>query len=256
MRLSGYQVVFVSALVGALFVVSGRVLVFLLDGRVAAIQSGWSNFAPFEGSGTIAVSAALAVGIAVFWNLMTDNEAAARRSARRSGNQILWLLRDSLAKNRMVEVTLKSNKCYVGYVHDTGVTAHRADPDIALIPMASGYRDDETSRACSYDVLRKANRAVPGRAGRSVVAVQTLPGGVPVFADRLREALRSHGVRHPPVASGGRRSGGDRRRGLSGVAAAAVHRPDDAPNVGCVPQDVRFGEGDETWRDAVERFRE
>lgn len=144
MRLSGYQVVFVSALVGALFVVSGRVLVFLLDGRFAAIQSRWDNFAPFESSGTIAVSAALAVGVAVLWNLMTDNEAAARRSARRSGNQILWLLRDSLAKNRMVEVTLKSNKCYVGYVHDTGVTAHRADPDIALIPMASGYRDDET----------------------------------------------------------------------------------------------------------------
>ena len=44
----------------------------------------------------------------------------------------------------MVEVTLKSNKSYVGYVRDSGVTTHRTDPNITLIPMISGYRDPET----------------------------------------------------------------------------------------------------------------
>ena len=144
MRLSGYQVVFVSALVGTSFLIVARVLVLLLDGRCVALESTWSKFAPFNYSGTVGVSTALALSVAALWNWMTDKEAAARRSAARSGNQILWLLRDSLAKNRMVEVTLRSSKCYVGYTQDTGITTHRADPDITLIPMASGFRDQET----------------------------------------------------------------------------------------------------------------
>lgn len=144
MRLSGYQVVFVSALVGTCFLLFARAVVLLLDGRCVAVESWWRILAPFSYSGTIGIGTVLALCAAALWNCMTDKEAAARKSAARSGNQILWLLRDSLAKNRMVEITLRSSKCYVGYAQDTGITTDRADPDITLIPMASGYRHRKT----------------------------------------------------------------------------------------------------------------
>ena len=144
LRLSGHQVVFVSALVGTFFLILARFLVLVLDDRFAALECAWRTFAPFDYSGTIGLSAALALTTALLWNAVTDRAVAARRVARRSGSQILWLLRDSLAKARMVEVTLRSNKCYVGFAQDTGMTTHRADPDITLIPMASGYRDTDT----------------------------------------------------------------------------------------------------------------
>ena len=144
MQLSGYQVVFQSALVGVVFLMAARGLVLILDEWSVSLHSCWRTFAPFEYSGTIGLSAALALIVAGCRNLVTNTEAAARQSARQSGNQILWLLRDSLARNRMVEVSLRSSKSYVGYAHDTGAKTHRADPDITLIPMASGFRHNET----------------------------------------------------------------------------------------------------------------
>ena len=144
MRLSGYQVIFISALTGLLFLVVARFLILLLDGTTGRIEAGWKVFAPFDHSGALGLGVALALAAAMIWNRVRDRTAAARRVARRSGSQIVWLLLDSLAKSRMVEVTLRSNKAYVGYAQDTGITTHRIDPDIALIPMASGYRDKET----------------------------------------------------------------------------------------------------------------
>lgn len=144
MQLSGYQVVFQSALVGVVFLILARGFVLILDERLVALEPSWRAFAPFEYSGTIGFSAVLALFVAGCRNLFTDPEVAARQSARQSGNQILWLLRDSLARNRMVEVTLRSSKSYVGYAQDTGVKTQRADPDVTLIPMASGFRHSET----------------------------------------------------------------------------------------------------------------
>ena len=144
MRLSGYQVVFISALVGTFFLILARILVLVLHDWCLALQWVWQMFAPFEYSGTIGLSAVAALTAALLWNSVTDKHTSARRAARRGGNQVLWLLRDSLAKNRMVEITLRSKKSYVGYTQDTGITTHRADPDITLIPMASGYRHHET----------------------------------------------------------------------------------------------------------------
>ena len=144
MRLSGYQVIFRSALTGLAFLVLSRISVLLLDGTCAPVTAAWKAFAPFDHSGALGLGIGSALAGALLWNGVTDRAAAAKRAARRNGNQIVWLLLDSLARKRMVEVTLRSNKSYVGYAQESGMTTHRADPNITLIPMMSGYRDRET----------------------------------------------------------------------------------------------------------------
>ena len=48
------------------------------------------------------------------------------------------------SKGRMlVEVTTKSSKCYIGFAQESGVAA-TSESDIAISPIASGYRDGET----------------------------------------------------------------------------------------------------------------
>ena len=166
MRLSGYQVIFISALTGLVFLVLSRISVLLLDGTCAPVTAAWKAFAPFDHSGALGLGIGLALAGALLSNRVTDRASAAKREARRNGNRIAWLLFDSLARNRMVEVTLKSNKSYVGYVRDSGVTTHRTDPNITLIPMISGYRDPETRElrlTTSYgeriaEFLSKGNR--------------------------------------------------------------------------------------------------
>ena len=161
MRLSGYQVIFISALTGLAFLVLSRISVLLLDGTCAPVTAAWKAFAPFDHSGALGLGIGLALAGALLWNGVTDRASATKREARWNGNQIVWLLLHSLAENRMVEVTLKSNKSYVGYAQDAGTTTHRADPNITLIPMMSGYRDRGDPRTQVDDLLWRAHRRIP-----------------------------------------------------------------------------------------------
>lgn len=54
------------------------------------------------------------------------------------------VLQQSAERNRFVEVSLKSGKSYIGLVRESGISRRQSEPDIALIPMASGYRHRET----------------------------------------------------------------------------------------------------------------
>lgn len=44
----------------------------------------------------------------------------------------------------LVSITTKSRKCYVGFVFETGLENKGGEGDLSLIPLASGYREEDT----------------------------------------------------------------------------------------------------------------
>lgn len=104
----------------------------------------WEKVAPFEHSGTLAVAATLTLVFMLTLNYaITDQDAAARWAKRKEGG-VDTLLRESLEQRKLVEVSTKSGRSYVGYVVLMGDREANWTRSVLLLPVASGYRDTET----------------------------------------------------------------------------------------------------------------
>lgn len=63
--------------------------------------------------------------------------------AMEEGNLIELLIRASINHQDLIELSLSSGKSYIGFALKGGITGQR-EADVALIPVASGYRDKDT----------------------------------------------------------------------------------------------------------------
>lgn len=79
----------------------------------------------------------------IIGNQFYDKEKAARRAATESGDLIELLIAESIEDQRLIELSLRSGKSYIGFALESGIT-RQGESDIALIPMASGYRNKDT----------------------------------------------------------------------------------------------------------------
>ena len=143
-RYSGYQLFFACAIAGAALLAVARLLVVLLDGLVpVAIQVFWKTYAPFDYSGTLVFGGLLAGALPPVVNLFTTKHVRATKAARASGNLIECLIQDALDSSTLIELSTKNGKSYVGFARESGV-AITGEADVALIPLMSGYRHDDT----------------------------------------------------------------------------------------------------------------
>ena len=160
-RQTGYKLFFSAALAGvALLVVARLVAVSLPGDLVQPVVAWWHGFAPFEYAGTVLISAALAVAIPEIANLFSNKTKCAMRTAKAHGDLIECLMQEAVdSKGRvLVEVSTKGSKCYIGFAQESGVAA-TSESDIAISPIASGYRDSETR------VLKITTNYAPALAG-------------------------------------------------------------------------------------------
>lgn len=81
-----------------------------------------------------------------WWRRLRCTELeGARRAAEERGDLIELTLQDSAQRPTTVEIALNSGKTYIGYATVSGVFQRDAtEPDIALLPVVSGYRDKNT----------------------------------------------------------------------------------------------------------------
>ena len=63
--------------------------------------------------------------------------------ARESGDLIELLISESIQEQKVVEISLRSGKSYIGFALESGIT-RQGESDIALIPIANGYRNKDT----------------------------------------------------------------------------------------------------------------
>ena len=146
LRDSGYHVLFKSAIAGCSLIVASRLaIIFLLNPFFPSIGETWKFHAPFAYSGTVALSVLLGGVLPIVINWFYGKEKAAQRVAVESGDVIEILISESIESEKFVELSLRSGKSYIGLALESGIATH-GEPDIALIPIASGYRSEETHK--------------------------------------------------------------------------------------------------------------
>ena len=152
-RESGYRLLFRSAVAGIFLSFISRTITLLLEGRCTLFSRVWESYlrepfaleALFQEPFTVEVllSLVLAVLLPFVFNAFYDDHKGAERAAVEAGDHIELLIQESIDDQVPVEVTLRNRKIYIGLGLESGIGTS-SESDIALIPMYSGYRDEET----------------------------------------------------------------------------------------------------------------
>ena len=149
-RYSGQRLVFHAALAGTILLV----LAFLVGKTAGALAPGlvawWQRHVPFDYAGTSLIALGLGVLGWAPLNLFWDRTEAARKAVEERGDFLEVLISTAMEESRQVSLTLKSGKVYVGFI------TRSFDPGydrkyIMLIPMLSGYREQETRQVVFTD---------------------------------------------------------------------------------------------------------
>ena len=144
LRDSGYHVFFRAVIAGAILAfMSHLIIFFVLNPYFPKLSEFWSMFIPISYSGTAMLTFLLAFVLPCIGNQLYDKEEAARRAALDSGDLIELLIAESIEDQRLIELSLRSRKSYIGFALESGIT-RQGESDIALIPIASGYRNKDT----------------------------------------------------------------------------------------------------------------
>ena len=104
----------------------------------------WAGYFPAAYSDTVALSVVLGAALPLLINWFYDQERGAQRVARENNDFVELLLAEAMTLNELVELSLNSGKSYIGLALESGIKRQQGEPDVALIPVSSGYRDQET----------------------------------------------------------------------------------------------------------------
>lgn len=154
LRDSGYHVLFRAVIAGIMLALMAHFLViFVLNPCFPKLSEFWSVFIPISYPGTAMLTTTmlttamltflLAFVLPCIGNQLYDKEKAARRAALDNGDLIELLIAESIEDQRLIELSLRSGKSYIGFALESGIT-RQGETDIALIPIASGYRNKDT----------------------------------------------------------------------------------------------------------------
>ena len=142
-RESGYHLLFLSAAYGISLYILASLITFGLDLVCPFPTLFWDTHVPEPFTSEVMLSLLIGVlapfGLNRIWRL----EDSARRTAREIGDHVELLLDRSLRERRLVQLDLRNRKTYVGYALETGI-GKSADADVILLPMLSGFRDENT----------------------------------------------------------------------------------------------------------------
>ena len=140
---SGYHVLFGSACVGViLFTLSSSTLTSTINEHIEILEF-LGNLVPTDNAATLSFTFLLGILLPFPLNLFYSAEKATKDVATHGGDIIELLINESLGRSLPIHLSLRSGKCYIGYAIKSHFTGHR-DSDVALLPVASGYRDKDT----------------------------------------------------------------------------------------------------------------
>ena len=142
-RSSGYHIFFQSGVVGIVLFAVSYLGILGLEELAPRTESAWASPSPDTFTDAVIVSVLLGLLLPHLFNLFYDERRGALRAARSSGNSIELSIAESLDPPKLIEITLKSGKSYVGFPTGSPL-ATVGEADVSLIPTASGYRDKDT----------------------------------------------------------------------------------------------------------------
>lgn len=116
---AGYEFFFGAALAGGLLLIVARLVTRIGEAMgvgTTALWMCWKEYADFDHSGTLAMVILLALVLICGMNMTITEQDAASRWVEKNESRIGWILRMSLEKSWLVEISMKTRKSYVGYV--------------------------------------------------------------------------------------------------------------------------------------------
>lgn len=142
-RESGYHLLFRSAFAGLALFALAYGIVLLLDSLLPQLGDRWDSYIPIPYSAPAVLSVLLGVLLPGVANRFFDEEMAARKVALDSGDFLELLIADSIADQKLVELSLRSGKSYIG-LGLVCCIGPSDQSDVIIVPMASGYRRKDT----------------------------------------------------------------------------------------------------------------
>ena len=137
-RESGYHVLFRSAVIGIFSYPVAYLIAWLLSSYLPNILVTHIQFL------TGWVSIGLCWGVARIKNRRSDKEEVEAEVATEMGDFLSLLMRECNKRDKMIEITLKNRKVYVGLPISSPGPRLSTEQFIRILPFMSGYRDEET----------------------------------------------------------------------------------------------------------------
>lgn len=141
LRRSGYHTAFQSAF-------WGLVLLAVAYPTVLLLRNLWPGLFPegilpdaFDRAAILSV--ALGVITPRLLNPLLDQKEVERKIANEHGDLIELLIAESIERGKLIEISLRSGKSYIGFPLETSI-ARWSESHVSIFPLSSGYRDRDT----------------------------------------------------------------------------------------------------------------
>ena len=164
LRSDGYVLLFYAASWGALFLLIACVLSFILSPGFGRFVDFWHIVIPIEHSGKAAMAFVLASTLWYPLNWGYQDEIQIDRVIQRKQDPLELLLRTAMGEGKLVLISVKNGKIYVGYIISNLNPAYPIE-SLGMLPMISGYRRTTDKTACfttpytvAYDKIEKEIR--------------------------------------------------------------------------------------------------
>lgn len=152
LRSEGQQLYLLAAVFAVPLIGGSRLLLWVVSGYPSLEKWASSNWASFTGPiynpalSTFALAFVLALVIPMLLNLFYDDQKQTQEIIMKYGSQSEKFFYETMTDKSILAVALENRKVYVGYAWDVPPPdPHRIeDYAIKLLPVRSGYRDDET----------------------------------------------------------------------------------------------------------------
>ena len=218
LRAESYRLLFTSAVAGAVFLLLSTCLVTLgvslprINPAYHWCHGWWRMLSPPTHSGKATL--AFLMGSLSWWpvnmiaNWAVDNswfgrwklagwfsdKQAVERAIRYKNDPLEMLLRTAMGQRKMVAISLKGGKVYIGFISTNFNPAFETE-SIRILPSQSGYRETESKRlhlTVNYsDVYQKITDPVMERINREVEEAQRLLPSFPkeLLEEEIRERI-------------------------------------------------------------------
>lgn len=144
LRADGHRLIFMSALYGtALLTIASLIhegIRYIQPGWYVSAAPLWHHMAPFPYSGTAFLSLILAAPGFMLVNISRRDGKAIDSAIAERADPFEMLLHRCFRERKMVAVTVKNGKVYIGYV-TVALNPALSTDSVGIFPQASGYRD-------------------------------------------------------------------------------------------------------------------
>jgi hypothetical protein len=157
-RYNAQELILSSAVAGLIGFTFAFLLATAISIWIPDFYSWWKTTIPFEFLGTSLLAFLLLVAFGFFPNRWIDEEQQIKKIVRDDNDGIEWILLKALEEAKLVSITLKSRKVYIGFISQNFFSPWQGVKSIKVIPVYSGYRDEKDFHivfTTSYDTVIK-----------------------------------------------------------------------------------------------------